>query len=142
MLLGAGKDDRAITELCRQVPPHPSPGPALLVPASGPTLLVLEQFRTGMPRSFWGSLQRVSLPKADPCCRHGPIFLQKVPQLLCRAAVLAELLPSRWCHISLKHRQEKGQMSAKSLISHCPHHFISSLILVKAGTLLTSSAAV
>lgn len=80
--------------------------------------------------------------KADPCCRHSPIFLQKVPRLLRRAAALAEPLPSGWCHMSLKRRQGKGQMSAKSLISRCPERFISSLMLVKAGTLLASSAAV
>lgn len=60
MLLGAGEEGRAITELCRLVPPQPSPGPALLVPASAPRLLGMEQLWTGVHGNFGGSLQRVS----------------------------------------------------------------------------------
>lgn len=96
----------------------------------------------GCTGAFGAHCQGFPCSRADPCCRHSPVFLREVPQPLPRAAALAEPLPSRWCQMSLKHCQGKGQMSAKSLISRCPDHFISSLVLAKAGTLLASSAVV
>lgn len=53
----------------------------------------------GCTGTFGAHCKGFPCSKADPCCRHSPVFLQKVPQLLRRAAALAEPLPSRWCHV-------------------------------------------
>lgn len=111
MLLGAGT--WRITEISQRfadrLPPHASLGATGLVLAGGPGLLEMQQPHT----SDWGEQELLGLvakvflapgliPAADvsPQCL---VELQKVSQLLRRAAALTELLKSRWCQMSLKY---------------------------------------